>query len=185
MLSDKEGKSLISVAKGAILSQFKKVSTTIPKNPKFDARSGIFVTIKKGDQLRGCVGYPEPVLPLIDALQRAALSAAFDDPRFPPLDEAELEHISVEISVLTEPEMIKVDSPKDYPNKIKIGVHGLIIRKGFNSGLLLPQVAVEQGWDAKEFLSHACMKAMLSPDSWLKKETKIYKFECQIFGEEK
>jgi uncharacterized protein (TIGR00296 family) len=185
MLSEKDGNQLLNFVRDTIVSKFTKLSVEIPKNPKFKSNSGIFVTLKKHGELRGCIGYPEPFFPLIDAAEKAAIAAAFDDPRFKPLQREEMENISIELSVLTEPELIKVESPKDYPNEIEIGVHGLIIKKEFNSGLLLPQVAVEYNWDSKEFLSKTCMKAMISPDAWLDSGTKIYRFECQIFSEKK
>lgn len=185
MLSENDGNQLLKFVRDTIVSKFKKTPVKIPENPKLKTKSGIFVTLNKNGELRGCIGYPEPFFPLIEAAEKSALAAAFDDPRFGELNKKELNEISIEISVLTEPELIKVKSPKDYPKEIEIGVHGLIIKKGFNSGLLLPQVAVEYGWDSKEFLSRTCMKAMLSPDDWLDPGTKIYRFKCQIFSEEK
>jgi hypothetical protein len=120
------------------------------------------------------------------SLQSAILEAAqsvTQDPRFPPLQEAELDAILVEMTVLTKPELIKVKEPKDYPAHIDIGCDGLIVEHGFYKGLLLPQVPVEQGWEKEEYLSHTCMKAGLPPDAWLDKTTKISKFQGQIFTE--
>jgi len=105
------------------------------------------------------------------------------DPRFPPLEIDELDRIIIEVTVLTKPEVIKVDDPKDYVEHIKIGRDGLIVEQGFYKGLLLPQVPVEQGWDKEEYLSHTCMKAGLMPDAWFDKSTKIYRFSGQIFTE--
>jgi uncharacterized protein (TIGR00296 family) len=107
---------------------------------------------------------------------------ACQDPRFKPLQKSELPKIIVEVSILTKPQLIEC-SLREHPRHVKIGEDGLIIRKGWNSGLLLPQVATEHGFSAKEFLEHTCMKAGLSPDSWLEQNCKIYKFQAEIFGE--
>ncbi len=148
-----------------------------PENsPKsFGEKWGCFVTLTEGGKLRGCIGYPEPVLPLVEALVEAAIGAC-RDPRFPPLDASELPNIRIEVSVLTKPKPIK-------PEKIKVGGDGLIIKRGFYSGLLLPQVATEYGWDREEFLSHTCVKAGLHSDAWKEKGTEILAFQAEVFGE--
>lgn len=151
----------------------------------FKSKSGVFVTINtfpKHD-LRGCIGYIEPLFPLIEALHKASRSAALDDPRFPPVRSEELENLVLEVSLLTPPELISVKKPKHYPKQVKIGRDGLIVERGYRKGLLLPQVPVEWKWKADEFLSHTCMKAGLLPDSWLEDGTKIYKFTAEIFRE--
>jgi hypothetical protein len=117
-------------------------------------------------------------------LLESAHNAAFEDPRFPPLIEDEVSEITVEVSVLTPPEKINVDSPKEYPEKIKVGRDGLIIARGYRRGLLLPQVPLEWGWDSEEFLIQTCFKAGLPPDSWLLSDTDIYSFRAIIFTEE-
>lgn len=152
---------------------------------KFKRKSGVFVTINKypsGD-LRGCIGYPEPILPLIDALIDAAISACSRDPRFHPVRVDELDKILVDVSLLTPPEIIKVKDPREYLKIIKIGRDGLIAESGMFKGLLLPQVPVEWGWDVEEFLSHTCMKAGLMADAWTELSTKIYSFTAEIFHE--
>lgn len=151
---------------------------------KLKEKAGVFVTLEtypKKD-LRGCIGYPEPVMPLVEALRRAAISAATNDPRFPPLLPEELESIIIEVSILSQPELIKTP-PKEYPKEIVIGKHGLIAEHGFNRGLLLPQVAFDENWSEEDFLSHTCMKARLLPDAWLQVETKIYRFAGIVFAE--
>jgi len=155
-----------------------------PPNEKWIAKSGVFVTILTypEKELRGCIGIPEPMMPLIDALKEAAQSAT-RDPRFPPLEKSELSKIIIEVSILTPPEIVKVKSAKDYPNEIEIGRDGLIAEHGWNRGLLLPQVPVEWKWNAGEFLSETCMKAGLAPDAWFEKGFKLYKFQAEIFGE--
>ncbi len=151
---------------------------------RFDEESGVFVTINTHpeDRLRGCIGYPSPIYSLRRALVKAA-EGSTEDPRFPRLSEKELDRITVEVSILTPPELIKVSKAVEYPKNIRIGRDGLIVEKGPYRGLLLPQVATEWKWNEEEFLSQTCMKAGLSPDAWFDKETKIYKFNSRIFGE--
>jgi len=141
-------------------------------------------TLKEGTkQLRGCIGYPEPILPLAEATISSAINSATKDPRFLPISTKELENILMEVSVLTPPELIVVKNPKEYIEKIEIGRDGIVVERGAFKGLLLPQVPIEQNWDEKEFLSNTCMKAWLPPDAWLDESTIIYKFRGQIFTE--
>ena len=151
----------------------------------FREKSGVFVTLTTfpDDDLRGCIGYPEPIAPLIDALKDSAVSAASRDPRFPPVSPGELDDIKVEVSLLTLPEELRTEKPSDLPLRIRVGQDGLIVERNMARGLLLPQVPVEQGWDAEEFLSHACMKAGVPPDCWLMPGTKIFKFTAEVFSE--
>jgi uncharacterized protein (TIGR00296 family) len=148
---------------------------------------GVFVTLnshRKGSKrLRGCIGLPYPTTPLVKAVIEAAISAATQDPRFPPVTPEELDHITFEVSVLTPPERVSVEKPTDYPSKIKVGRDGLIIERGYSKGLLLPQVPVEWNWNEEQFLCQCSMKAGLSPDAWLMKDTKIYMFQAIIFEE--
>ena len=147
---------------------------------------GVFVTLHgyPSRELRGCIGYPLPVKPLADAIADCAVKSAFEDPRFNPVsDEKELGEIVIEISVLTEPQVVKVKSPSEYPKKIKVGRDGLIARSGFNSGLLLPQVPIEWKWDEEEFLCHTCDKAGLRPDAWRDGSVEISSFSGQVFSE--
>lgn len=186
MLTEEDGKKLVKLARKTVEDFFKEKELKI-KETKFKEKRGVFVTINtfSDHKLRGCVGYPYPVLPLGEALQKASFSAAFEDTRFPPLQESELDKIIFEVSILTKPELIKVNKPKEYVKKIKIGKDGLIIEQGFNSGLLLPQVPLEfkPKWDTKTFLEQTCIKAGLLPDAWLDERTRIYKFQAQIFSE--
>ncbi|MBI3923494.1 MAG: AmmeMemoRadiSam system protein A [Armatimonadetes bacterium] len=139
---------------------------------------GAFVTLKAQGQLRGCIGYPEPVKPLYQAVASATRSAASEDPRFSPVGAEELEEITIDVSVLTLP--VKVLSIEE----IVIGTHGLIIRKKGRSGLLLPQVATEHGLDRDSFLEHTAMKAGLPPDAW-KEGAEILRFRAEVFGEDR
>jgi len=176
---------LIELARASILSglgEKNNLATLKSKLMKgFSERQGVFVTLNKDGELRGCIGYPQPVLPLYEAVINAANSAAFKDPRFTPITKEEFGSISIEVSVLSVPEKIEVDSPKDYPKKIELGKDGLIVRSGHFSGLLLPQVATEQGWESEEFLEHTCLKAGLSQDAWLDPKTEILSFHAEIF----
>lgn len=179
-----EAKKLIEIARKSILFAFDNKRYEV-REKIFEEKKGIFVTLLTypEKELRGCIGIPEPILPLKKAIVEAAISSAFNDPRFPPLEKKELDQIIIEISILTKPELIKVENPKEYLNEIKVGRDGLIVKKGIFSGLLLPQVATEYGWSTEEFLSQTCMKAGLTPDTWLDKETKIFKFQAEVFCE--
>ena len=183
MIRPSDGKLLIKLARESISSYFLQKEPNISTLNKFSDRQGVFVTLYKNEQLRGCIGFPEPVFYLFEAIIKSARSAAFEDSRFPPLQKEELKHIKIEISVLTVPALIKVKKPEDYLNEIKIGKDGLIIRSSLGSGLLLPQVATEYKWGVKEFLGHLCEKAWLKQDAWKDTNNQIYKFQAQIFKE--
>lgn len=193
-LTLEDGVFLIKLARKAVEEYLTKgIEIQLPINipEKFKVKRGVFVTINKlrfeggvrNRILRGCIGYPYPTNPLIEALIDAAISAATADPRFKPLKSNELKEVVFEVSVLTEPELIRVSSPTMYPQMIRIGLDGLIVKKGWFSGLLLPQVAVEWNWDAEEFLSNCCIKAGLPPDAWLDKDIQVYRFQAEIFEE--
>jgi hypothetical protein len=186
MLTKSEGEKAVKLARETIERHVKKepLPSIEGYSGVFDKKLGVFVTINTFPEhdLRGCIGIPEPIMSLKRALVEAAVSATHD-PRFPSLKEKELDTIVVEVTILTKPELIEVNKPEEYLSKIKIGKNGLIVEQGFYRGLLLPQVPVEQGWNVEEFLSHTCMKAGLLPDAWFDKDTKIYKFEGQIFAE--
>jgi hypothetical protein len=146
---------------------------------------GVFVSLYIKDELIGCIGFPDPTMALAKGVVSAAQGAAFEDPRFPPLKKSQMKDLKVELSVLTKPEEIEVKKPSEYISKVKIGKDGLVIRDEFGAGLLLPQVAVEWGWDSKEFLDNTCKKAGLSPDCWCNLKRNVYKFQAQVFTEEK
>lgn len=185
MLSLDEGKKAVVFARNVIENHVKNI--TLKSNDLtdiFSEKQGAFVTIHTfpNHDLRGCIGIPLPVMTLKEAIFEGAQSATHD-PRFPTLDAKELENIIIEVTILTKPEIINANDPKEYISSIEIGRDGLIVEQGFYKGLLLPQVPVEQGWDKEEFLSHTCMKAGLMPDAWFDKSTKISKFSGQIFTE--
>jgi uncharacterized protein (TIGR00296 family) len=185
MLSLDEGKKAVNFARDVIEKHVKNSpNTSTVLKDIFNENQGAFVTIHTypDHNLRGCIGIPLPVMSLKDAIAEGAKSA-IRDPRFLPLAEKELDDIIIEVTILTKPELIKVNQPQDYLSNIEIGRDGLIVEQGFFKGLLLPQVPIEQGWNIEEFLSNICIKAGLMPDAWFDKNTKISKFSGQIFTE--
>ncbi len=185
MFTKEDGKLLLKLARNSIKLFFEGGDVKVKDDvmDKFKEKHGVFVTITINGTLRGCIGYPEAIYTLWEGVLNAARSAAFSDPRFRPLTKEEFKDIHLEISVLTVPEQIKVNKPEEYIGKIKVGEDGLIIRSKYGSGLLLPQVATEYNWDAKQFLEHTCEKAGLDKDSWKEKDILVYKFQAQIFKE--
>ena len=183
MLSKEEGKQLVELAREAIKTKLENVSLNLDNDvkDKFSENQGCFVSLYLNNKLRGCIGIPEPVMPLWRAVVEGAKGAAFKDFRFTGITEEEFEDIKIEVSVLTVPTAIEVDSPEECINSICIGQDGLMIKKGDCSGLLLPQVAPEQGWSPQQFLQGVCLKAGLQKDAW--QEGKLYKFQAQIFSE--
>jgi len=185
-----EGFFLIQLARNTVKQFLENGKTPAPPEEtpkKLFEHCGVFVTInslKNGvKQLRGCIGYPYPTRPLVEAVIDSAINAATEDPRFEPLSLNELCKVVFEVSVLTPPEPVNVKNPREYLTKIKVGEDGLIIERYPCKGLLLPQVPVEWGWGEEEFLCQCCVKAGLPPDSWLTKDAKIYKFKAIIFEE--
>jgi hypothetical protein len=148
----------------------------------FRERRGVFVTWYSHPErsLRGCIGYPQPVLPLAQGVREAAISAALDDPRFPPVTARELASLVVEVSLLSPFEPL---GPRDRPGAVKVGRDGLVVETGEFRGLLLPQVAPEQGWDNEEFLAGTCEKAGLAPGAWRSPKVNVFRFEAEIFRE--
>lgn len=189
-LTAEEGERLVRLARASIEAALgageKAALKDVPE--KLMVPCGVFVTLNKVEgssrSLRGCIGFPYPVKPLAEAVADAAVSAALRDPRFAPVSRAEMDSVVVEVSVLTPPEVLSVERPDRYPSLIEIGRDGLIIARGQNRGLLLPQVPVDWGWDAEEFLTQCCLKAWLQPDAWLLPGTEISRFRAIIFAEE-
>jgi uncharacterized protein (TIGR00296 family) len=183
LLTDEEGLMAIRSARGAVeYVCAKKPKPALKFTPVFREKRGVFVTLTKMGQLRGCIGLPYPVMPLEDAIEHAATAAATEDPRFPPVDKSELTDIAVEVTILTIPVPLP-GKPEKRPDTIVVGKHGLIIRGMGTSGLLLPQVATEYGWDATTFLEHTCMKAGLPNRCWTYPSVEVLTFEGQIFSE--
>ncbi len=181
---DKDGITAVRYARNVIMEKFDiHNNKSIEFSNIFEKKSGVFITLNTypEKELRGCIGYPTPVMKLKEAIKESALNAAFGDPRFPPLERNELKKIIVEVSILTPPE--EIDPSNDPVKQIKIGRDGLIITEEFYRGLLLPQVAVEYNWTTEEFLNQTCIKAGLCRDSWRDKHCKIEKFSAEIFYE--
>ena len=145
------------------------------ETPRLSEKRGAFVTLKTHGQLRGCIGHIQALKPLSQTVIDMAEAAAFQDPRFPPLSRQELKDLSIEISALTP------FRPIQDIKEIQVGTHGLFIERGYNSGLLLPQVAAEYGWDTQTFLEQTCQKAGLPKDAWKDSQTKIQIFSAEIF----
>jgi len=185
-----EGKLLVRLARKAV-EEYLKTGKTMPTptdiSAKLEEQCGVFVTLNsirhEKKQLRGCIGFPYPTLPLARAVIESAINSATQDSRFHHVSLDELSYIVFEVSVLTPPQLVKVKTSTDYPSKIQVGQDGLIVEGGYSKGLLLPQVPVEWNWNEEEFLCQCCIKAGLSPDCWLLKGTKIYKFSCVIAQE--
>ena len=177
-----DGEKLVRYARKVIENHVRGKESEEMEN--FEEKMGVFVTLNTypDKMLRGCIGIPEPIMPLKKAIKEAAISACHD-PRFPDVRENEVDNIVVEVTVLTPPRVIKC-KPEEYEKNIKVGRDGLIVERGYYKGLLLPQVPVEYGWNVEEFLRHTCMKAGLPMDAWKDEGTRIYKFQGEIFAEE-
>jgi AmmeMemoRadiSam system protein A len=181
MLNPQQRRQLLQIARESIAGVFQGRRPAIDRG-SFDEDlqrpSGVFVTLHEKDgDLRGCIGTIEPVAPLVEAVAANAVNAAFRDPRFPPVTPAELEDLHLEISVMSP------IVPVDDPDAIEVGRDGLIIRRGNRAGLLLPQVATEQGWDRETFLRQTCVKAGLPADSWRDGSCRLERFSAEVFGE--
>ena len=176
-VSQDEQYRLLHTARESIRAAFHDEEGSYPEpTENLMTACGAFVTLREEGALRGCIGNVTPEQPLFEAVTDLARSSAFRDPRFPPLEEQELPHLDIEISVLTPLEPIA-------PEEVEVGTHGLLIRSGLRSGLLLPQVPVEQGWDRDQFLTHTCYKAGLPGTSWQDPDTELLSFTAIVFSE--
>lgn len=179
------GDDAVRLARGAVDAAANGIAIPHEIPPDMDEPTGVFVTLKTypGGNLRGCIGYPEPVLPMGEAIVASAVSAATRDPRFEPVRRDETDRITVEVTILTAPE--RMEGPKsDLPSKIVIGRDGLMISHRGRRGLLLPQVPEEWGWDQREYLAQLSVKAGLPPDAWMRPDAEIRAFRGNIFSEE-
>ncbi len=173
-----DGAALVALARTALEAAVRRhAAPDPPQTPLFQRRAGAFVTLRKQHELRGCIGQPEPHDPLGSVIVHCAAAAALEDPRFPPVEAAELPSIAVEISVLTP--LMKVSDP----DAVEVGRHGLVIARGGRRGLLLPQVPTEWHWSREEFLEQTCRKAGLPKDAW-RHGADVFSFEAEIFDEE-
>ncbi|MHB8203608.1 MAG: AmmeMemoRadiSam system protein A [Desulfomonilaceae bacterium] len=176
-LTEEDKAQLLKLVKTAVQCKCKGLKPPVfePTSEKLKEKCGAFVTINKKGMLRGCIGWLNATKPLCETVLEMAESAAFKDPRFRPICEDELEFLDYEISVLTPFHRIKdVD-------EIQVGIHGILIRNGLRSGLLLPQVAAERDWDRTTFLQETCRKAGLNRDEWKDPNTEIYVFSADVF----
>ena len=183
-LTGDDGALAVRVARRVLENSIGALCGDLPALPPvFREKRGVFVTLTRDGELRGCIGFPYPTLPLDEALADAAISAATRDPRFPPVRAPELPLLRIEVTVLSVPELLTM-APEARPVAVEVGKHGLIVRGYSRSGLLLPQVPVEWGWESTEFLDHTCMKAGLPAGCWKRKDVEVFTFEGQIFAEE-
>lgn len=180
MLSLEEKKALLEIARRAIHDQLvgAKATAAPPSSPRLLSKKGAFVTLTREGELRGCIGRIDPQLPLFQMVSEMARAAAFNDPRFRPLTFPELSGTVIEVSILTPLERL-LDL-----RVLEVGRHGLVVRRGVSSGLLLPQVASDNGWSAEEFLRQVCIKAALPRDAWREKGTELFSFTAEVFSEE-
>lgn len=176
-LTEEEKKALRQIARAAIEGQLRgnRPSRAEVLSGHLKEKRGAFVSLHKHGKLRGCIGLIQPAKPLYQSVEEMAIAAAFDDPRFEPLTLKEAADVELEISVLTPLQRIKD------VEEIQVGIHGLYIKNGVYSGLLLPQVAAEYDWDRITFLEETCRKAGLARNSWKEKDTEIYLFSADIF----
>jgi AmmeMemoRadiSam system protein A len=177
MIAADDRRRLLQIARQAVAAKVEGRSFAVTNERDTLTRpAGAFVTLTEGEELRGCIGYPEPSEALARVVAHCAAAAAVSDPRFPPVQPDEVARLHVEISVLG-PIMPVAD-----PREIVVGRDGLIVEQGFRRGLLLPQVATDWGWDRETFLSQTCVKAGLDSDAW-RRGAKIFRFEAEVFGE--
>lgn len=186
MISDVQGESLVRLARRAV-TEYLAESTVVAPAGDFDTETGVFVTLnyqtaRKEEHLRGCIGFPVSEKKIEQSVIEAAIAAATEDPRFPPVVLHELRNIVFEVSVLTTPEELKC-KPLEYRKVINIGRDGLILRWKGGSGLLLPQVPVELKWDMDEYLAHICHKAGAPPEALTDPGSKLYRFHAMVFKE--
>lgn len=188
MISNIEGEQLVKLARKAVQKYLgESVDINIDSLERFSQKAGVFVTlisVRSKEQLRGCIGFPVSEKKLYQSVIEAAIAAATQDPRFNPVEKGELANIIFEVSVLTPPEEIRVQSPHEFPNHIKLGRDGLILKWKYGTGLLLPQVPIELKWNIYEYLENICFKAGATPTNvWLMPESKLYRFQAIVYKE--
>ncbi|MBN1916333.1 MAG: AmmeMemoRadiSam system protein A [Verrucomicrobia bacterium] len=179
MLSDDDKQYLLRLARDSMAARAvgERLGDQAQVPDSIRTVQGAFVSLHKAGQLRGCIGYVEGIKPLWQAVGDLAVEASAHDPRFEPVKPDEVGDIDIEISVLSPPEPIRG------PDEVKIGTHGLIVRSGGRSGLLLPQVATQYNWGPERFLEQTCWKAGLPLDTWRSPKTELLRFSATVFGE--
>ena len=178
MLTDVQKHGLVDLARRSIAAHVTGSSGPAPLAVELPDASGVFVTIKRGGELRGCLGTLQCDRGLAGEVARCAADAASEDPRFPPVVADELPELSIEVSVLGPLESIDAGDP----HAITIGRHGLVAEQGSRRGLLLPQVATEWGWTTDQFLRQTCLKAGLPGNAW-QQGARIFRFDAEVFGD--
>ncbi|WP_373497937.1 AmmeMemoRadiSam system protein A [Desulfococcus sp.] len=184
-LTDDEKKGLLRLARSVIASKVGAESgEAYPQSISsfLGQPMGCFVSLHKKKALRGCIGIIEPVAPLIDGIRENAVNAAFRDPRFPPIENRELDEINIEISVLTSPELLAFSTPRDLLRQLKPGVHGVILTKGGRRSTFLPQVW-KQLPEKERFLEQLCLKAGMKRDCWKDSGIEVQVYEVESFSE--
>jgi AmmeMemoRadiSam system protein A len=180
MLTDEQKSALLRVARESMTAHVLGHSARpVDDSPELPDASGVFVTIKRRGELRGCLGTLQCRAGLAEEVARCARDSASEDPRFPRVARAELPDLTLEVSVLGPLEPI---DPRE-PDAVVVGRHGLVVEDGRRRGLLLPQVPVEWGWSAEQFLRQTCNKANLAEDCWSSGSARVYRFEAEVFGE--
>ncbi len=189
MLSTEDGVRAVRLAREGLVAALGGPAASVADDaalpPVFSEPRGVFVTLRRypGGELRGCIGYPLPVLPLDRAVRSAAVSAATEDPRFPRVRVAELASLTIEVSVLTVPTPLRASHADEILREVTVGRDGLIVDGYGTSGLLLPQVAPEQGWSSEELLEGTCEKAGLPARAWRDPKVRVRRFEAEVFSE--
>lgn len=189
-LDDRHGEFLVRFARKSLEYYFRVGERLKPPedaDPLLSRPGAVFVTIETyydydHRELRGCIGVTRPVKPLLEAVVDSTLNSAFNDPRFPPMEEYELDQVTFEVSVLSEFEYLG-DTPSERIVNLQIGRDGLIVERPPYAGLLLPSVPIDHLWDKTTFLSETCIKAGLYPDCWLDPKTKVYRFRARVWRE--
>lgn len=180
-LTEAQKQELLAIARSAIteaLATGTQLAPTTSQKALLE-RHPVFVTLRRGGYLQGCIGLTEARLPLYQAVSQMACAAAFEDPRFKPMRAEDLPHTEIEISVLSPLKRIAD------PGEIVLGIHGVVVKRGDRSGLFLPQVATETGWNKEEFLNQLCQqKANLPPDAWRDRKTELYVFRVLSFQQQ-
>ncbi len=177
-LSPTDRAALLGLARGAVLAHLGLApSPPVPATGALAEPRGAFVTLHVAGDLRGCIGSFHPASSLAATVARMAVAAATEDPRFRPIRAEEIPDLQVSISALEPPRRLAD------PRALEVGRFGLVVKRGWHRGALLPKVAVEQGWDAEMFLRHACLKAGLPPTAWQEPDCEVDAFEADEFGE--
>lgn len=179
--TDEEKARLIAIARESVESVVagRKYVPAAPAEPRLLQNAGAFVTLHSRGELRGCIGFIEARLPVYETIAEMAARSATADPRFDSVKKSELNDIDIEVSILSP--LRKIEKPED----VEVGKHGLVIEKGYYRGLLLPQVATENGWDRETFLKYVCLKAGLDQNAYHDPGSTIYVFTAEVFGEQK